>query len=123
MNRKKLTALTLAAALALSLSACGEPSAPAASPDVSVPAQTPEPEITAQPAAEEISLFSQLKDLEFYFASGAGGWRTILHIDGYGSFSGTYSDSDMGGKRRRWDLGYPVSLRLHRAVHPAGAGE
>ena len=97
MNRKKLTALTLAAALALSLSACGEPAAPAASPDVSVPAQTPEPEITAQPAAEEISLFSQLKDLEFYFASGAGGWRTILHIDGYGSFSGTYSDSDMGG--------------------------
>lgn len=97
MNRKKLTALTLAAALALSLSACGEPAAPAASPDVSVPAQTPEPEITAQPAAEEISLFSQLKDLEFYFSSGAGGWRTVLHIDGSGGFSGTYSDSDMGG--------------------------
>ena len=49
----------------------------------------------AQPAAAD-PLFSQLKDLEFYFASGAGGWRTILHIDVYGSFSGTYSDSDMG---------------------------
>lgn len=50
----------------------------------------------AQPAAAD-PLFSQLKDLEFYFASGAGGWRTVLHIDGYGDFSGTYSDSDMGG--------------------------
>ena len=49
----------------------------------------------AQPAAAD-PLFSQLKDLEFYFASGAGGWRTVLHIDGSGGFSGTYSDSDMG---------------------------
>ena len=50
----------------------------------------------AQPAAAD-PLFSQLKDLEFYFASSAGGWRTVLHIDGSGGFSGTYSDSDMGG--------------------------
>lgn len=50
----------------------------------------------AQPAAAD-PLFSQLKDLEFYFASGAGGWRTVLHIDGSGGFSGAYSDSDMGG--------------------------
>ena len=59
----------------------------------------PAQETTGDPAAalEEDPLFSQLKNLEFYFASGAGGWRTVLHIDGSGGFSGTYSDSDMGG--------------------------
>ena len=104
MNRKKLTALTLAAALALSLSACGEPAAPgptgstapSASPETSVSMHTPEPETTARPVAVD-ALFSELKNLEFYFSSGAGGWRTVLHIDGSGGFSGTYSDSDMGG--------------------------
>ena len=104
MNRKKLTALTLAGVLALSLAACGEP---AASPASFAPVETaeadfrrePAQETTGDPAAalEEDSLFSQLKNLEFYFASGAGGWRTVLHIDGSGGFSGTYSDSDMGG--------------------------
>ena len=59
----------------------------------------PVQEPSADPDAAQTGadpLFSQLKDLEFYFSSGPGGWRTILHIDGYGSFSGTYSDSDMG---------------------------
>ena len=103
MNRKKLTALTLAGVLALSLAACGEP---AASPASFAPVETaeadfrrePAQETTGDPAAalEEDSLFSQLKNLEFYFSSGAGGWRTVLHIDGSGGFSGTYSDSDMG---------------------------
>ena len=59
---------------------------------VQEPADNPD---AAQTGADP--LFSQLKDLEFYFSSGAGGWRTVLHIDGYGDFSGTYSDSDMGG--------------------------
>ena len=60
----------------------------------------PVQEPSADPDAAQTGadpLFSQLKDLEFYFASGAGGWRTVLHIDGSGGFSGTYSDSDMGG--------------------------
>lgn len=59
----------------------------------------PVQEPSADPDAAQTGadpLFSQLKDLEFYFASGAGGWRTVLHIDGSGGFSGTYSDSDMG---------------------------
>ena len=115
VNRKKLTALTLAGVLALSLAACGEP---AASPASSAPVETaeadfrrePAQETTGDPAAalEEDPLFSQLKDLEFYFASGAGGWRTVLHIDGYGGFSGTYSDSDMGGSGEDgiWSIQY-----------------
>lgn len=60
----------------------------------------PVQEPSADPDAAQTGadpLFSQLKDLEFYFSSGAGGWRTVLHIDGSGGFSGTYSDSDMGG--------------------------
>ncbi len=42
------------------------------------------------------SIFAELKDLEFYFSSGAGGWRTIVQIEADGSFWGVHSDSDMG---------------------------
>ena len=42
------------------------------------------------------SVFNELRGLEFYFSSGAGGWRTIVDIEADGSFSGVYSDSDMG---------------------------
>lgn len=44
----------------------------------------------------ERNLFAEFEDLEFYFASGAGGWRTVLQIEEDGSFSGQFSDSDMG---------------------------
>lgn len=47
--------------------------------------------------------FETLKDVEFYFASGAGGWRTFLNIEEDGSFHGEYSDSDMGSTGE----GYP----------------
>ena len=48
-------------------------------------------------------IFEELEDLEFYFASGAGGWRTVLQIKEDGSFSGEYSDGDMGSTGE----GYP----------------
>ena len=47
--------------------------------------------------------FETLKDVEFYFASGAGGWRTFLNIKKDGSFSGVFSDSDIGSTGE----GYP----------------
>ena len=47
--------------------------------------------------------FKVFENLEFYFASGAGGWRTFLNIEEDGSFSGEYSDSDMGSTGE----GYP----------------
>lgn len=47
---------------------------------------------------EELS-FKALKNREFYFASGAGGWRTVMTIYADGSFTGEYSDSDMGANR------------------------
>ena len=82
-------------------------------------------------------LFSQLKDLEFYFSSGAGGWRTVLHIDGSGGFSGTYSDSDMGsgehGVQYRCDFtgqftqpvrvnDYTYSVRIDEIAYEKEAG-
>lgn len=51
----------------------------------------------------ERNLFAEFKDLEFYFASGAGGWRTVLQIEEDGRFSGQFSDSDMGSTGE----GYP----------------
>ena len=47
--------------------------------------------------------FKAFENLEFYFASGAGGWRTFLNIEEDGSFFGEYSDSDMGSTGE----GYP----------------
>ena len=47
--------------------------------------------------------FKVFENLEFYFASGAGGWRTFLNIEEDGSFFGEYSDSDMGSTGE----GYP----------------
>ena len=47
--------------------------------------------------------FSELDNLEFYFASGAGGWRTVLRIKEDGCFVGSYSDSDLGSTGE----GYP----------------
>lgn len=40
--------------------------------------------------------FADLKGLEFWFCSGAGGWATILTIGEDGSFSGQWFDGDMG---------------------------
>ena len=41
-------------------------------------------------------LFKDIEDYQFYFSSGAGGWRTFLNIDADGHFDGAYSDSEMG---------------------------
>lgn len=40
--------------------------------------------------------FEDLNCTAFQFSSGAGAWRTILNIQRDGSFSGEYSDSNMG---------------------------
>lgn len=55
---------------------------------------TSEPEITPAPTPEPLS-FADLCNFEFYFASGAGGWRTIMTIRADGSFTGEYSDGNM----------------------------
>lgn len=52
--------------------------------------------------SEEFS-FADLKATEFWFASGAGAWSTVLTIGEDGSFSGQYHDSEMGSQGE----GYP----------------
>lgn len=54
-------------------------------------------------SSAEILSFSAFQDLEFYFSSGAGGWRTVMQIEEDGSFRGEYSDSEMGSTGE----GYP----------------
>ena len=40
--------------------------------------------------------FADVSDIEFAFASGAGGWSTYLYIEEDGTFYGNFHDSDMG---------------------------
>lgn len=101
MNRKNIRAL-LAALLALGLlSGCGgeagssnaETPGPAASRTNTEPPSSSEAEPWDGPA--EFS-FADVSNLEFWFGSGAGAWRTVLTIAEDGSFEGQYSDSEMG---------------------------
>lgn len=48
-----------------------------------------------EPAGEPVSLFATLPEC-FLFSSGAGVWRTELHLNTDGSFEGEYTDSNMG---------------------------
>ena len=50
---------------------------------------------SAQEAGTSLS-YAALRNVIFYFSSGAGGWSTELHIRKDGSFYGQYHDSDMG---------------------------
>lgn len=82
-------------------------------PGTEEPAETKQP-ATEEPAGDEIHedndnlQFSDLEGLEFWFCSGAGAWRTIVKINADGTFTGEYSDSDMGNSNR--DL-YPKGTR------------
>ena len=67
--RRKLSALLLAALLCLLSAACDTQPAP------TLPGDYP---------------------MELEFSSGAGAWRTLLILNADGSFTGHYSDSDMG---------------------------
>ena len=83
----------LAGALALTLAGCREtaPVPPSGNP---APMASPVPAET-EPAAE--FSFADLQRLQFCFASGAGGWCTLLAVRPDGSFYGEYHDTDMGG--------------------------
>lgn len=94
MKNKKLQLLFLAISLTASfLTGCGD-SGQTQSPDAG------EGDISAQePAGSESEAqfsFTDISNLEFWFGSGAGAWRTVLTIHDDGTFEGEYSDSDMG---------------------------
>lgn len=64
-------------------------------------AQFPKAEMTAYikeslPNERDVSFsFADVSNLEFWFQSGAGAWRTVLTVHADGTFKGEYSDSDM----------------------------
>ena len=47
------------------------------------------------PLGESANIWEQASG-GFYFSSGAGAWATGLHVETDGSFTGSYSDADMG---------------------------
>jgi len=94
---KKLITLTLALILALSLAACDvtvvqrdATTAATAAPPTSVPS------LTTDPPNDDKCAFSEIAGLVFEFSSGVGAWRTEVQIFPDGTFSGYFSDSDMG---------------------------
>ena len=96
---KKTIALSLALVLAISLAACDvtvtQRSATTAAPPTSASSASA-PALTADLPEDDKSAFSELADLVFEFSSGAGAWRTEVQIFPDGTFSGYFSDSDMG---------------------------
>lgn len=104
MRHGKIQLLFTTALLTLSLlTGCGglgKPSSPGGS---SVGSASSGAEAAASSSSEtkpgaqtaEFS-FSDISELEFWFGSGAGAWRTVLYVADDGSFEGLYTDSDMG---------------------------
>lgn len=45
---------------------------------------------------QQKTIFQQIAGRDFWFTSGAGGWRTVMTINEDGTFSGKFTDSDMG---------------------------
>ena len=50
----------------------------------------------AEKPKQQKTIFQQIAGRDFWFTSGAGGWRTVMTINEDGTFSGKFSDSDMG---------------------------
>ena len=92
---KKIATVFLLVSL-LSLAACSNISNEPNTPSNETPTVTAEPTPT-QPAPAEAELLPLPKEsMEFAFLSGAGGWRTVMTLNRDGTFSGLYTDSEMG---------------------------
>lgn len=57
---------------------------------------TPKEQEEPDGTEEEVFSFADLKEFQFCFSSGAGGWATYLTVDTDGSFSGEYFDGELG---------------------------
>lgn len=100
--KRKMAALVLAGATMLTLFGCSNSTpSPAVETETSAvpessPPEQPQNSPTQLPEAEERLSFTELKDLQFVFSSGAGGWATLLTVDEDGGFSGEWYDGEMG---------------------------
>ena len=92
--KKKLILLVLA--VGIFAAGCGKKHETEESVKVNIEeSDSVQKDIAVEDSEEKFELKS-LENFEFYFASGAGGWRTFLTIRPDGSFYGSYSDSEMG---------------------------
>lgn len=62
---------------------------------------------------QEKNIFADLKNLNFSFLSGAGGWSTELVINEDGTFSGVYHDSEMGSASEEYPDGTYYYCSFH----------
>lgn len=97
--KKKMLSFIIAATLALSLCGCKDRETQASDKTTIPEGEKIQEE---QSTAANFS-FADLKDLQFCFSSGAGGWATLLTIDENGSFEGEFFDGDLGATGE----GYP----------------
>lgn len=93
--KKRMIAFMAAATLTVLASGCGKDTEKSAD-------EGKTPVVSEQGASNEETetkatfSFADLKNVEFWFGSGAGGWSTVLTIKEDGSFFGEYADSEMG---------------------------
>lgn len=73
----------------------------AARTEAPVPSQTP---VVENPATPKPNIFAKLPK-KFTFSSGAGAWGTTLNLKSDGSFTGEYSDSDLGDTGKKYPKG------------------
>jgi hypothetical protein len=108
MRKNWTKIMALLACLSLCLSLCvgcgGEKTADTTeetetpTEDATEPQETQEPEKAVEiiPTEEPSVQLPFDEPLEMLFASGAGGWGTVLTLNPDGSFTGEFSDSEMG---------------------------
>lgn len=100
----RILSFILVISIATALCGCSNiETPPGPTPEITAPIEpapetpVPETELPVIPSEElPAFLFEDVSKLEFYFSSGAGGWRTTLRINSDGSFEGVHSDSEMG---------------------------
>ena len=99
MRRKKCAAayllMVLFATVSVGMTACGTADSTTKKNSDNSKTEIAEKKV-ADDASGDLFSYTDLKQTEFCFCSGAGAWSTTLTIKDDGSFSGLYQDSDMG---------------------------
>lgn len=67
--------------------------------------------------------FEELAGLSFEFSSGVGAWHCTVNIDADGSFTGSYTDSDMGDAGEGYEYGTVYTSDFHGTLTLQGEGE
>lgn len=63
-------------------------------------------------ADDELGIFSEIADVDFYLSSGVGAWGTSLRIKADGTFTGDFHDTDMGDSGEKYPSGTMYSCEF-----------